>query len=200
MIATPASGIAHTKTLSAQDAWPIAVFTHRRIKQITACLHYCDESIAKPRDHIDYDRLYKIRSLLDTLKASFQQYYNPACELSADECIIPFQGQWVGRQYDRSKPIQWGVKVWMVTDAKTAYNYNFDVYCGNDPDFEHLENFGVATGVIIKLTQKLHGKGHIVFTNRYYTSPQLLEYLRKVYMAGCGTVQKKRKHFPKQII
>ena len=171
MIANPASGIAHTKTLSAQDARPIAVFTHRHIEQITACLHYCDESIAKPRDHIDYDRLYKIRSLLDTLKASFQQYYNPACELSADECMIAFQGRWGGRQYHRRKPIQWGVKVWMVTDAKTTFNYNFDVYSGKDPNFEHLENFGVATGAIIRLTQNLHGKGHIVFTDCYYTSP-----------------------------
>ena len=69
--------------------------------------------------------------------------------------MISFQGRWGGRQYDRRKPIQWGVKVWMVTDAKTAYNYNFDVCCGKTPDFKHLENFGVATGVIIKLTQNL---------------------------------------------
>ena len=47
----------------------------------------------------------------------------------------------------------------MVTNAKTTYmyNYNPDVYCGKDPDFEHLENFGVATGVIIKPTRNLHG-------------------------------------------
>ena len=51
----------------------------------------------------------------------------------------------------------------MVTNAKTTYmyNYNPDVYCGKDPDFEHLENFGEATGVIIKPTRNLHGKGHI---------------------------------------
>ena len=75
----------------------------------------------------------------------------------------------------------------MVTDAKTTFNYNFVVYCGEDPNFEHLENLGVATGAIIRLAQNLHGKGHIVFTLCYYTS---LEYLRKVDMAGCGTVQK----------
>ena len=105
------------------------------------------------------------------LEASFQQYYNPACELSADECMIAFQGRWGGRQYDRSKPIQWGVKVWMVTDAKTTFNYNFDVYCGKSPNFEHQENFGVKIGAIIKLTQNLYVKGHIIFTDCYYISP-----------------------------
>ena len=37
-------------------------------------------------------------------------------------------------------------------------------------NFEHFANIGVASGVII-LTQGLHGKGHVVFTDRYYTSP-----------------------------
>ena len=79
------------------------VFTHRRYKQITACLHYCYESTAKPRDHIDYDRLYKMRSLLENLKASFQKYYNQASEVYAHECMIQFQDRWDSRQYDRSK-------------------------------------------------------------------------------------------------
>ena len=55
-------------------------------------------------------------------------------------------------------------------------------------NFEHFANIGVASGVIIILTQDLHGKGHVVFADRYYTSPRLMEYLGKVDMDVCGTV------------
>ena len=64
-------------------------------------------------------------------------------------------------------------------------------------NFEHFANIGLASGVIIILTQDLHGKGHVVFSDRYYTSPRLVEYLGKVDMDVCGTVQKKRKTTPK---
>ena len=66
-------------------------------------------------------------------------------------------------------------------------------------NFEHLANIGVAAGFIIILTQNLHvhGKGHVVFADRYNTSPRLMEYLGKVDMDVCGTVRKKRKTTPK---
>ena len=64
-------------------------------------------------------------------------------------------------------------------------------------NFEHLANIGVAAGFIIILTQDLHGKGHVVFADRYYTSPRLMEYLGKVDMDVCGTVRKMTKTTPK---
>ena len=58
----------------------------------------------------------------------------------------------------------------------------------------------MASGVIFILTQDLHGKGHLVFADRYYTSPRLVEYLGKGDMDVCGKVRKKRKTTPKILI
>lgn len=179
---------------------PGTVFTRKRFKQITALLHYCDESQAKPREHPDYDRLYKVKFLTEHLKETFQKYYVLHRETSVDECMIPFRGRWGKKQYAKDKPVKWGVKAWLLCDSVTGYNFNFDIYCGKDSDFDHLENIGLASGVVLKLCQELYGKGYYIFTDRFYTSPMLLHYLRQVDCSGCGTVMTNRKHFPKQLV
>ena len=180
---------------------PSEVFRHKRYKQIAAALHYCDENLALPREHVDYDRLYKVRLLLNELKVKFEKYYQPGCEISIDECMVPFQGRWGGKQYHKDKPVKWGVKVWMMCDAKSGYNLNFDVYAGKEKDLrDHITNMGLASGVVLKLAQLLYGKGHIIYTDRFYTSPHLLHMLRQVDLSGCGTAMTNRKYFPKEII
>lgn len=170
---------------------PAIIFSKNRYKQICALLHYCDETQAKARDDPEYDRLFKVRKLTDFLKTKFKQYYNPSQNISVDECMIPVRGH---------KPVKWGVKVWMLCDSETGYNLNFDVYCGKDPDFEHVNNIGLVSGVVLKLCQIYFGKGHTVYTDRFYTSPTLLHLLHKVDLLGCGTVMTNREHFPKQLI
>ena len=99
---------------------PPDVFKHKRYKQIAAALHYCNENLALPHEHVDYDRLYKVRIPLNELKVKFEKYYKPGCEISIDECMVPFQGRWGGKQYHKDKPVKWGVKVWMMCDAKSG--------------------------------------------------------------------------------
>ena len=66
-------------------------------------------------------------------------------------------------------------------------------------NFEHFANIGVVSGVIIILTQDLHGKGHVVFTDRFYTSPRLMEYLGKVDMADVGQCKRREKQLQKYL-
>ena len=176
------------------------VFSYKRYKFITSVLHYCDEEAACSRDDPDFDRLYKIRYLTNYLNAKFREHYRPGREISVDEGMIPFRGRWSGKQYHRDKPIRWGVKTWMLCDATSGYNYNFDVYCGKDKDFGHLSTIGLATAVVLKLCQPLFDKGHIIYTDRFYTSATLLKSLRHVGLSCCGTVMTNRKFFPTQLV
>ena len=41
---------------------------HKHYKQIAAALHYCDGNLALLREHVDYNRLYKVK---------FERYYQP---------------------------------------------------------------------------------------------------------------------------
>ena len=65
--------------------------------------HINDNSIMKGRDDPEYDKLFKVRPFVDSIKSSFQEIeveeYN-----SVDELIIPFKGQSSLKQYVRNKP------------------------------------------------------------------------------------------------
>ena len=58
---------------------------------------------------------------------------------------------------------------------------------------------GLGYRVVMKLIEQYQGKGHCVFIDNYYTSPQLLLDLlaRSTYCAG--TVKTNRKDFPVQL-
>jgi hypothetical protein len=159
--------------------------SYRRYNQIKKYLHYCNEASAETdRRHPEYDKLYKIRFLLDELKVKFTTEFSPNQDISVDECMIPFRGRWSGRCYDSSKPIKWGVKVWMACCATTGYAYNLDVYSGRDRDFDVLSTVGNSAAVVLKLVQRLWGKGYHIYTDRYYTSPYLLDWLRRLDLSG----------------
>lgn len=173
----------------------------RRYNQIKRYLHYCDDSVAiLDREHPEYDKLHKVRMLIDYLKAKFIALYCPHEEVSVDECMIPYVGRWSGKCYDSSKPIKWGIKVWMACDAKSGYAFNLDVYCGTDKDFVDLNSVNKSAAVVLKLVQSLWDKGYHIFTDRYYTSPNLLHWLRRLNLSGTGTCMTNRRGFPKSIV
>ena len=58
----------------------------------------------------------------------------------------------------------------------------------------------VVPKTIYKLCQSVFDTGRTVYTDRYYTSPILAHYLRKVGLYFCGTSMTNRKGFPKTLI
>ena len=51
------------------------------------------------------------------------------------------------RQYMPKKPTKWVIKVWMISESKTGYLSNFDVYLGKASPSEQAE-LGMATKVV----------------------------------------------------
>ena len=76
--------------------------------------------------------------LVGSLKTKFSLLYCPSQTISVDECMIPYRSRRSCECYDPSKPIKWGIKVWMACDAKSGYAYNLDVYSATEKDFVEL--------------------------------------------------------------
>ena len=91
------------------------------------------------------------------------------------------------------------MKVWMLADSKTGYNYSFDMYVGCDEDLEDLQRIGKVSAVVLKLAKGLYGQGYHMYFDRFYTSPHLLHWLRLVDLSRCGTVMTNRIGFPKDL-
>ena len=92
--------------------------------------HLNDSSKQPPRDSPDYDKLYKIRPLLDKVISAFKSVYIPQQNISIDESIIGFKGRLSFIQYMPKKPTKWGVKAWVLAESSTGYVWNLRLYTG----------------------------------------------------------------------
>ena len=76
---------------------------------------------AVPRGQPGYDKLFKVRKLLDLVSAQFDFQYNTHGELTIDEAMIKFKGRLGFKQYVKNKPTKCGIKVLVLSDATAGY-------------------------------------------------------------------------------
>ncbi|XP_041364890.1 piggyBac transposable element-derived protein 3-like [Gigantopelta aegis] len=166
------------------------IFSRDRFMQIRRYLHFSDDS------NVDQtDKLFKFRYMIDNIGQAFKEHYVPHEHISVDEAMIPFKGRLSFKQYMKDKPVKFGIKMWVLADAVTAYCHNFDIYVGR---FTQGVNrfFGLSGQVVISLTRHLQDEGRTVYTDNFYTSPILAHYLESKGIYTCGTVRCNRKGFP----
>lgn len=173
---------------------PIAeVMTVKRFKKILQALHLNDNETMPKRDSPDYDRLYKIRPLVNILNNAFQtEAIQTKCQ-SIDESMILFKGRSTLKQYMPLKPIKRGYKVWARCDSQSGYLYQFQIYTGKkDGSAEE----GLASSVVQRLCQQLEDQEcHVTFDN-FYTSVDLLEKLFEKKIFCTGTIRGHRVGLP----
>lgn len=106
------------------------VFTLKRCLKILRYLHLNNnEKMPQPKSS-DFDRLYKLRPLIDHLTNTFQTVFTPYRHLSVDESMCAFKGRTSLKQYMPMKPIKRGFKIWALACSKTGYLLNFQIYQG----------------------------------------------------------------------
>ena len=110
------------------------VFTRNRFDELTRFLHFNDSSTEPRRNDPAYDRLYKVRPLLNFFNARMQELYKPGREISVDEGMIAFRGRLAFKQYMPAKPTKYGIKVWIGADAANGFVVNQKVYLGKEKD------------------------------------------------------------------
>jgi hypothetical protein len=170
-----------------------------RYEILTTFLHFADNSEERPlRGEDNYDPFWKIRPVMTLCEEKYQQIYSPHCQLSIDESIIKFKGRVHMRQYLPSKPTRWGIKQFALCESKTGYALKFITYCGKNT-IEQIDSFSITETICLKLLEQYENKGHIVFTDNFYTSPTLFKALQTKGIGACGTVKAGRKNMPKEI-
>ena len=135
--------------------------------------------------------LARVNNLVDHLVNKFIQYYQPDREVSVDESLVGFAGRWVGIQYMPNKHHhRFGVKLYALCESATGYTMmKFSVY---SPGGE-----GRPFHIVMDLMEPLMDHGYSLFTDNFYTSPDLAVelYSRKTLLTG--TTRVNRRHLPK---
>ena len=120
--------------------WPFnnsnfaSLMSSRRFELVLRFLHLNDSQAQPKRGQQGFDKLYKIRPLLDLLLPNFQSVYVPAQALSVDESMISFKGRLSFLQYLPKKPQKWGMKAWVLADATNGYAWGWHLYTGKEEE------------------------------------------------------------------
>ncbi len=84
--------------------------SRERFREISRYLHFTDNTTLAPRASPQYDRLGKIRPVLEYLELRFSDVFTPGKDLAVDEAMIKFQGKSSMKQYIPKKPTKRGIK------------------------------------------------------------------------------------------
>ena len=182
-------------------SWPFSsdnfssLMSSRRFELILRFLHLNDSETQPQRGAPGFDKLYKIRPLLNMLVESFKDCYTPSQFLSVDESMISFKGRLSFLQYLPKKPHKWGMKAWVLADSATGYTWGWKLYTGKEGD---QRGCGLADRVVLDLVDdvRLQGKGFVVVTDNFYSSPSLFRELTRRGFGACGTARRNRKGLP----
>jgi hypothetical protein len=163
-----------------------------RFKAILRYLHLNDNTQALPRDDPNYDKLHKVRPLLDAVRVNTQAAYYPHRELAVDEAMVLFKGRSSIKQYMPLKPIKRGYKVWCLCDSRNGLAYDYEVYLGATVG----SGDSLGEKVVLRLIEKIKGRSHEIYMDNFFSSPSLSLTLRNCQTYMIGTARVNRKGFP----
>ena len=147
-------------------------------------------------------RINKVSVLLDHLRQKFQEAFYPGQEVAVDETMVGFRGRVLFIQYCPNKPTKYGLKIFVLADSNTGYVYNFVLYTGSETTTSLPATFSdlpVPAQYVMALMEDMLDRGHIVFTDRYYSSILLADALSSRGTGLVGTLVRNRKGLPKEV-
>ena len=123
---------------------------------------------AAPRSSPLYDRLWKLRPLIDSLNISFSELVIAGTYLSIDEGMVGSKHRSHLMQYMKQKLTKWGFKLWIAADPRTGYAFTATPYIGKAPGEAAVKGLG---GKVVLRLMAPFPRGKIVVLDRFFNSP-----------------------------
>ena len=160
---------------------------------ISQFLHFTDNAEKEQREH---DRIWKVRDVWEMIRSRFSRYFRPAKNVVIDESLILFKGRLIFKIYIKTKRHRFGIKIYVLCDCKTGMVLDVIVYTGTDIDIPSDDPEGHSGAVVKKMMSDYMDKGHVLYTDNFYTSVLLSKYLHNRRTGTVGTVRANRKEMP----
>jgi len=130
-------GVFRMNKVSARRMWaknPVqnlvfpAVMSGERFAEILCLLRFDDRGTRESRRATD--KFAPIRDLWNLFVEQNRKLYIPSAYMTVDEQLLGFRGKCPFRQYIKSKPDRYGIKLWICADEETFYVFNMKPYLG----------------------------------------------------------------------
>lgn len=170
---------------------PLVINSMRRNRffEILKNLHCADNTQPDPED-----KGWKIRPLMDKLKATFLEHFVPEQDISYDESMVKYYGKHSCKQFIRGKPIRFGFKMWCL-NSKDGYLINFDLYQGKNPRANTTDEilYGKCSAplkmMIREMPENIRKLPFKIYFDNLFTSVHLLKDLKNEGYWCTGTMR-----------
>ncbi|XP_035825493.1 piggyBac transposable element-derived protein 4-like [Aplysia californica] len=171
-------------------AWYSQMFPRKRFEAIYHTMLHCSEnSSAEGKD--------KIEPFVNSVLESFRRAFYPGKYLALDEMVVGWTGRWKYKQYNPSKPHKYHVKVFGLVDSETGYVVNLLIYFGRETSYRvDLDHSNPQAVKVFETLLDPLGPGHHVYSDRFYTSLDLIRHLSNNRTNFTGTLNLNRRGFP----
>lgn len=174
--------------------FPANIMPRDRYRVISWNIHMSDpEKDAendKKKGAPDYDRLFRLRPLMDTIKNACKAFYHPRQNLSVDEKVAATRTQVGLKRYMKGKQTKCGFKLFVLADSSNGYTFDFSVYTGKTL---FSTGAGLAYDSVMALVKPAHlGSGFNLYVDNFYTSPKLFKDLLSLNIGACGSYRDNR--------
>ena len=168
-----------------------SVFTLHRFSKISHYFCVSDKTKEIPKENIGYDKLFKVRPVVEQLQKLFKKYWKFGHHICIDESVISMKCRDGAKQYMPGKPHKWGWKVWSCCDSDSPdkpYLLSFIPYLGKK--HTTVSKNGLFFDVVQELTKPMRGSCVRLYTDSAYTSLKTFLYLKKHSIFCSGTCKK----------
>ena len=174
----------------------VAGMSYRRFRVLLSCLHLVDNTTAIPRGQDGFDKLHKVRPLINIIQTNMMDCYNPHREVSIDEAMVGFKGRSSLKQYLPMKPTKRGFKIWCLCDSSNGYVYRITVYTGASSE---KDSGGLGPAVVLQLANPLLDKAHFLYFDNYFSTVDLATTILSRNTYTIATTQCNGKGWPLQL-
>ena len=177
------------------------LMTGRKFHTILRFLHCCSLENQPNKDDPDYNPAYKIQEIMDLLESRYQRLFIPGSSLSLDESLIRAFGRMKFKVRIITKAARYGIKLYVLTDARTAYVLKVIIYTGKQT-YQTYNNDNIemkkTVQIVRELVEPYINSYRTIYVDRFYTSIDVMKELDKVSLFITGTVMKNR--IPKEFV
>lgn len=144
------------------------------------------------------DKLAPIRELWELFLSKLKSSYIPGPYMTVDEMLTPFRGKCKFRQFMKSKPAKYGLKIWWLCDASSWYPFNGQVYLGREG--HESRDVGQGKRVVIDLCRPIANSGRNICGDNFFSSLELCNELRQIKLSYVGTLRKNKPEIPSDFL
>jgi len=175
-----------------------AVMCGQRFEEILSLMRFDDKTTRDTRRAVD--KFAPIRDLWNAFSHQCRTLYSPTAYVTVDEQLLGFRGKCPFRQYIKSKPDKYGIKLWLCSDAQTYYVFNMNPYLGREESRDNATTHSLGTRVVLGLVEPLSLSGRNITCDNLFTNVQLADILYEKKLTLLGTMRKSNRDIPSEFL